>query len=181
MLRIYVFLLIFILLVSGRVMAQKRSGFELEAGLYAPTGDDESFPYYISGKYCYWFNSYLAYTIGGGGVYSRFDGSFDSPKNRNTVYYIENDKMISLYCMVGLKAVTPSYKHIGLIANLNFQFEPIPFNTVAIDKKTFSLGNTMPESKYISKFVFTRFNPCYNLQLGLFYDLKSENRITRFS
>ncbi len=139
-------------------MAQKSRGFEIEAGLNS-SDLEENISYYIGGKYAYWFNPFLAYTVGISGLHSQLNITFDSPTNNKIVYYID-DNIVNLYCVTGFKASAPTFKNIGLAADLNFQFEPIPFNTISVTEKTFKSDNDLfPAEKSKNKFVYTHFNP----------------------
>ncbi len=172
-------ILIIVIYFPNEVFSQKTNGFELEAGFNHSDLKDK-LSYYIGGKYSYWFNPNLAYILGASVLHSKLDDKFDSPTNNNVVYYID-DNIVNFYCTTGFKAASPTLKGVGLMADLDFRFEPIPYNSISIDKNTFDPSTLNPKSESKNKYVFTHFNPSYNLQLSLFYDLKKDNRITRFS
>ncbi len=161
----FVFALFFF---TNSVYAQTSDGFDLEGGVLSSKVDDK-ISLYLSGKYNYWFNPTVGVTIGGMFLHSNIDKRFESPKDKNKAYYID-DNIFNLNCITGLKLSSPTYKNLGIMADLNFLFEPIPFNSVSI--KVVNAGDE--ESK--NKFVFTRFNPSYQLQASLFYNIKKQNK-----
>jgi hypothetical protein len=165
MLRVKVILLFALLLtiVPDKLIAQWARGFEMEGGVRS-SDLVEPFSLYVSGKYARWFNPYAAYTIGGGFSYALLDESF---RLGNRAYYIRDNKIVNLYCTTGIKLSIPTVKNIGLMADADFQFEPIPFNSAIINASTYDWAKT--------KWVYTHFNPSYNVQLSLFYNLKSEH------
>jgi hypothetical protein len=113
-------------------------------------------------------------------LYSHIDERLDSPTNDKVVYYID-DNIINFYCITGLKIASPIVNNIGLMLDLNFHFEPIPFNSVSVEKKTFESNNSIVHEDRKNRLIYTYFNPSYNLQLSIFYDLKNENRKIRFA
>jgi hypothetical protein len=150
--------------------AQKFDGFDMEGGILSSKVDDKV-SLYLSTKYNYWFNPAIGLTIGGMFLHSGIDKRFESPNDKNTVYYID-DNIFNLNCVTGLKISFPAYKNIGVLADFNFLFEPVPFNSV-------SVKSINPETeKNRNKFIFTRFNPAYQLQASLFYNIKKEDEKT---
>lgn len=175
----FLFLTILFTALPERSAAQKATGFDIEAGLNS-SDLEHKISYYAGAKYSYWFNRYIAYSIGGSVLYSNLENTFDSPSNNRVVYYID-DKIINLNCVTGIKISTSTIKNIGLMTDFNFQFEPIPFNSVSLDKKTFENNSLVPAEKSKNKWVFTHFNPSYNIQVSLFYNLKNERRVTQLA
>jgi hypothetical protein len=159
---LFVFLLI---IIPNKLIAQRATGFEMEGGIRA--SDLEPVSLYSSGKYAWWFNPYVAYTAGGGFSYTNFKASFNLPEHP-TRYYID-DKIMNLFGVTGLKFATPVLGNIGLMTDADFQFSPIPFNFVSIE-------SSAPNSdfrNYRNRFVYTRFNPSYNIQISAFYNLRN--------
>lgn len=83
--------------------------------------------------------------------------------------------------IIGVKFSTPTYKGFGLMSDANFLFEPIPYNAISIDKRTFDTNSNLIEDKSKNKMVFTHFNPNFNIQVNLFYEVKKDSKKMRFA
>jgi hypothetical protein len=84
-------------------------------------------------QFRYWINTYFTFSIGGTVLYSTIDQWFDSPIDDRDLYDAEAS-IINLNCVTGLKLSSPTWKNIRATTDLDFQFEPIPFNLVSIEK-----------------------------------------------
>ncbi|MDD4516662.1 hypothetical protein [Massilibacteroides sp.] len=180
------FLFITVLVICGFVLSlspiysQSKKGFEIEGGLIN-SDLNESLSFNLGAKYNYWINSYVGYSIGGFFSHSRIDLMFDSPKEKNVSYNLNDNNIINLSGVLGLKLVTPTFKDFGLMSDFNFLFEPIPFNVASVDKRIYDLGGNRMEEKSKNKMVYTQFNPAFSIQLSLFYDYKQNGKKTRFA
>ena len=67
------------------------------------------------------------------------------------------------------------------MSDVNFLFEPIPYNAISIDKRTFDMNSNLTEDKSKNKMVFTHFNPNFNIQVNLFYEVKKDLKKMRFA
>ncbi|MEG0109037.1 MAG: hypothetical protein RR705_09340 [Lachnospiraceae bacterium] len=165
--------IVLLLLIVHSSFAQKARGFDLDASiLYSDLEEPISFG--VAGKYNVWLNPYFAVSLGGRLTYSRLQLGFDSPSDERVSYYIDDNNLLNLNGDLGVKSVTPTYKGIGLFADLSFLFDPIPVNVVSIDKR---VSYPMEEVKSKNKMVYTHFNPSYSLKLGVFYQLKTGGQI----
>jgi hypothetical protein len=132
--------------------------------------------YYVGGKYAYWLNPHFAYSFGGGMSFAPLNESFHTYKGSEEIYYSIDSKARNLYATLGIKLSTNTLKRIGLEADADFQFEPLPFNFATVEKSVFIGGSSVSDShRSITKLVFTYFNPCYNLQISVFYKPKKTN------
>ena len=77
--------------------------------------------------------------------------------------------------ITGLKLTSPTWKNLGLGVDLDFQFEPIPFNPISVEKLTYNLSGDYYTTKDVGKNVYSRFNPSYHLQFSLIYHIKQQN------
>lgn len=169
----------FVLSVSP-IYSQSKKGFEIEGGLIN-SDLNESLSFNLGAKYNYWINPFVGYSIGGFFNHSRIDLMFDSSKENNVNYAVDDNNIINLSGVFGLKFVTPTFKNLGLMSDFNFLFEPIPFNVASVDKRIFDLGGNRVEEKSKNKMVYTQFNPAFSIQLSLFYDYKQNGKKTRFA
>lgn len=162
------------------LFSQKSEGFDLDAGMFV-SDLTQSLSFNLSGKYNYWFNPYLGYSLGAMFNYSSIDLMFESPVDKYSSYYIDDKKNINLSGIIGVKFSTPTYKGFGLMSDVNFLFEPIPYNAISIDKRTFDTNSNLTEDKSKNKMVFTHFNPNFNIQVNLFYEVKKDSKKMRFA
>lgn len=98
----------------------------------------------------------------------------DSPIDKNVSYYIDDKNIVNLSGIVGIKLSSPSYKGFGIASDINFLFEPIPYNTISIDKKEFNSNSVLINNNSKNSFVFTKFNPSFSLEASIFYEIKGE-------
>jgi hypothetical protein len=174
---LFTIIILFSLTGVNKIYSQKSDGFELEGAILV-SDLEESLFFNIGGKYHYWINPFVGFSVGGSFIYSRLDMRFDSPRENNVRYYLD-DNIVNISGAVGLKLSTPTYKGFGLMSDFNFLFEPIPFNLVSVDKKYFDSRGNLSDDKNKSKIVFTNFNPAYAVQLSIFYEIKKEDKRMR--
>ncbi|NDV82446.1 hypothetical protein [Bacteroides sp. 51] len=154
---------------------------ELEMGGELMLSDlDYSVSLGLSMNYNYWINQYWGVTLGGMVSHSKIDMVFDSPKD-DKVFYSVDAPIFNLNGIVGLKFSSPVFKKVGIITDLKLMFDPIPFNYVDIHKRTFDTNYQYPEESGKNGLIFTRFNPSYTAELGLFYENRTIKRRGRIS
>jgi len=175
---LFTVIILFSLTGINKIYSQKSDGLEFEGGILV-SDLEESLSFNVGGKYNYWINSFVGFSVGGSFIYSRLDMRFDSPKENKVSYHLDENSMINASGVVGLKLSTPTYKGFGLMSDFNFLFAPIPFNVVSVDKKYFDLGSNLSRDKNKNKVVFTNFNPAYAIQLSMFYEIKREGKKMR--
>lgn len=169
-----------LLLLPQSLFSQKGKGFDIDAGMIV-SDLSQSLAFNVSGKYNYWFNPYLGYSLGAMFNYSSIDLMIESPADKYNSYYIDDKSIINLSAITGVKFSTPTYRGFGLMSDVNFLFEPIPYNAISIDKRTFDTNGNMIEDKNKNKMVFTHFNPSFNIQLSLFYEVKKGSKKMRYA
>jgi hypothetical protein len=168
MLRIKTILLLALLLTVApdTLFAQRARGIDLEGGIRSSLDLMMPASFYLSGKYAWWRNPHFAYTVGVGFSYvplNRFPLSF---VRRGVRYHIDNN-VVNLFAATGLRFVTPAFRNIGLMADADFVFEPIPFLFASISSYDFRYGHIGMSR---TSLVYTRFNPSYNIQISAFYN-----------
>lgn len=179
--KIYKILIFLIFCFSWcKLYPQKCDGFDIEGGMVI-SDLDESLSFSLGEKYNYWINSYIGFSAGSLLSYSQMDLRFDSPVENDVSYYLDDNNIINLSGLIGLKLSTPTFRGFGLMSDLNFLFEPIPYNSVSVDKKYFDTNTNLIQGKGKNKFVFTQFNPAFSFQLSAFYELKQGNHKMRFA
>jgi hypothetical protein len=149
------------------VYSQKIKEIEME-GYLLNSDLDKGISVGLGMKYNYWFSSYIGYTLGGKIDYTSIDLNFASPADEKTTYNLDS-QVFNLNAIAGIKIASPTFKNIGIMADLNFMFEPIPYNYVGIDKQIFDSQNNYPTEKSKSKVVYSKFNPSYSFEVSLFY------------
>lgn len=162
------------------LFSQKSKGFDLDGGMFV-SDLDQGLSFNLSGKYNYWFNPYFGYSVGAMFNHSSIDLMFESPVDKYSSYYIDDKNIINLSGIIGLKFSTPTYKGFGLMSDANFVFEPIPYNTISLDKRTFDTNSNLTDDKSKNKVVFTHFNPNFNIQISSFYEVKKDSKRMRFA
>jgi hypothetical protein len=176
--------LIIVILMAGcystPVYSQKSQGLEMEGNmLYMDVGDSFSFDFAM--KYAYWLNPYIGFSYGGTIGAAKFDKWIDSPTESN-VYYSLDGSVVHLNGILSLKLSSPVYKRIGATTDFNFLFEPIPFGLASIEKNRYDPNKLSSDTSTKYKAVYTRFNPSYSIQFGLFYEIEGKrNSKTRLS
>lgn len=158
--------------------SQKVNELEMEIGLLSNDLDDIAVDFSL--KYNRWFNPHVAIVYGGMISSAKIDFSFDSPQDEHISYDLDED-CFALNGILGLKLASPVYKKVGVMADVAFLFEPIPFNVISPDKQIYKPGEAYPDSKSKTKTVYTHFNPSYAVQLSLFYEMKHNKRRGRFA
>ena len=153
---------------STHSQAQTDREFELEGNMLS-TDIGEGVTFELAGKFIHWLNPYVGATIGLATNYSRIDETFNSPKD-GQIYYDLDDKVFNLNGSLGLRLSTPVYKKMGMATDFNFIFDPIPFDVVSIEKTIYEPNSYRYDEKDITKFVFSRFNPSYRIDLSLFFE-----------
>ena len=176
----FIFIIFFSLSFSQHLLSQKSTGFDFEGGMLV-SDLDESLSFNFAVKYNYWVNPYIGGSFGLIFNCSTIDRRFDSPAERMVSYYIDDKDIINLSGIVGLKLSTPTFKGFGIMSDANFLFDPIPYNSVSVDKKYFDANSYLEKNKIKSRTVFTHFNPSFSLQLSLFYEIKQDSRKMRFA
>jgi hypothetical protein len=116
--------------------SQKTDGFDFDGGIISSSLDD-LISFYGGFKYNYWFCPYVGFAVGVMVSHSKIDMIFPSPQDRSVSYDIEDDNIINLTGITEVKFSSPVYKGFGISSDFNFLFEPVPFNTVSIDKNIF--------------------------------------------
>lgn len=159
-------------LVSFSVFAQKEHGFGGDAGLLINDFDEVSS--YLSFKYNHTLKPYVALSVGLNFQHTQINKMFDSPFERNAVYDIDDD-IVNMNAIAGLKLTSPTFKNFGLGVDLDFQFEPIPYNPISVDKLTYDSSGDYYTKQDVGKNVYSRFNPSYHLQFSLIYHIKKQN------
>jgi len=152
--------------------AQKYRDFEMEGNILS-TNIGEGIAFGLAAKSIHWLNPYVGATIGLETYYSRIDEGFDSPKD-GQIHYRLDDKVFNLNGLLGLRLSTPAYKRIGMATDFNFIFDPIPFDVVSIEKTIYEPNSYRYDEKDKTKFVFSRFNPSYRIDLSLFYQKETK-------
>ncbi len=128
----------------------------------------------LSFKYNHALNPYLAVSVGLNFQHAEINKTFNSPFESSAVYNID-DNIVNMNAIAGLKLNSPTWKDFGLGADLDFQFEPIPFSPISVDKLTYDLSGDYYTKKDVGKNVYSRFNPSYHLQFSLIYHIKQQN------
>lgn len=146
------FLFLLFLLQSHATFSQKSDALELEGGLSGMKG---GVSYYFGGKYVSNLNSYIGFSFGGMMNYAHIEKTING--------HLYDGNSTALIGLIGTKFSTPVYRHIGITADLNFMFEPIPFSI-------FTLGQNDDEDE--TKSVYNGFNPGIGAQAGAFYQKK---------
>lgn len=171
---IFKIIVLLILINTNSINAQQSDGFEVDVSIQSSDIEDGA-TYSFAGKYHYWINPYVGFSIGGMVVHSKIDLLFKSP-NENKVYYnIDDNTIVNLNGLFGLKLSTPIMGKFGVTSDLNFVFEPIPFNAFSIDKKYYDTHGNLIDRKNKNRMIFTHFNPSYLLQVSVFYEISREN------
>jgi hypothetical protein len=166
-------LLVLLSCYPDTVFPQKSRGPEIEGSMLS-NHLDPGITFNLAMKYNYWINPVLGFSFGAQFSYSEIDKNFDSPNDSRTVYYIDED-IYELNGIIGLKIAIPVYKNFGIMGDANFLFAPIPFYLVSVERDVFNAANVYPKERIKNKIVFTHFNPAYLLQLGVFYDFKTDD------
>lgn len=162
------------LITANNIHAQKSDGFEIDASIQSSDIEDRA-SYSFAGKYNYWLNSYVGFSVGGMVLHSKIDLMFKSPKGDKVYYNIDDNSIINFNGVLGLKLSTPTIGGFGIMSDFNFVFEPVPFNAFSIDKKYYDTNGNLTDRKSKNRMIFTHFNPSYLLQLSVFYEIKKEN------
>ena len=169
-----IILFAFLLTIApGKLFAQRTTELELEGGIRV-SDLVEPASFYLSLKTVRWLNPYFAYTIGGGLSFVRINTGFRLPHNTEIRYHID-DRVFDFLAITGLRLATPAFRNIGLMADVNFMIEPIPLGFVSVSRTDFSNPPGPPARSYHSRFVYTRFNSGYNIQLSAFHNFNSED------
>lgn len=170
-----IFLSLFLFsLCSMRGYAQRFSEFELQGNMFCTDIDDGTeFAFGIAGKRSFWLNPYVGMAVGAMMNYSKIDRGFQSPTD-SKVYYRLDEPIVNLNGIVGLKLSTPTYKKVGMMADFNFMFAPIPFYPVGIEKEISAHpGDAFPKEKSKTRIAYTKFSPSYSVEFSLFYENKA--------
>lgn len=148
---------------------------ELEVtGFYSPTNFTPTDVWGFNIKYNYWLYQYLGFTCGFDYNHSSIDKSFKDPKQSQYSYSI--DKSIDNFsAILGIKLATPTFKNFGLIGDLLFTFEPIPYNVISFSKYMKTENHQIYSSEKSGGFSYTKFNPSYRGELSLFYQFNDED------
>lgn len=172
--RCVAFISFLLFVMATTVSAQKMRGFDIDGSImYSDLDEPVSFG--LGGKYNIWMNPYFAFSLGGRLIYSKIDSYFDSPKENQAAYYIDDKHLLNLNAEVGIKLATPTFKGVGVFSDLSFLFDPIPYNAISIEKRI--VMPTSEETKSRNKMVYTHFNPNVSLKMGLFYKLNTGGQI----
>lgn len=161
------------------VFSQKVQEIEM-GGVMMSSNLDTGISLGLSMNYNYWVNPHVGFTIGGIMSHAKMDMGFDSPNDDKVSYYADT-QIMNLNGVLGVKFSSPVFKRVGVMADLKFMFEPIPFNYIDIDKKTVDPTYEYPKEKSKNGFAFTHFNPSYAAELSLFHESKSMKRRGRIS
>ena len=171
--------LLFFCSFPTHTQAQTDREFELEGNTMS-THVGEGITFGLAGKFIHWLNPYVGATIGVATNYSRIDEGFYSPKD-SQIYYDLEDKVFNLNGSLGLRLSTPVYKRIGMSTDFNFVFDPIPFDVVSIERRTYEPNSYGHDEKDKTQFVFSRFNPSYRIDLSFFYEKETKVGRARLS
>ena len=163
--------LLLLSLISLSVFAQKEHGFGGDAGLLINDFDEISS--YLSFKYNHGLNPYVAISVGLNFQHAEINKVLDSPFESSVVYDID-DNIVNMNAIAGLKLTSPTWKDFGLGVDLDFQFEPIPYSPISVNKLTYNLSGNNYTKKDVGKNVYSRFNPSYHLQFSLIYHIKKQ-------
>lgn len=164
--------LLLLSLVSFSMFAQNDHGFGGDAGLLINDYDEISS--YLSFKYNHALHPYVALSVGLNFQHAKINKMFDSPFESNVVYDID-DNIVNMNAIAGLKLASPTWKDFGLGVDLDFQFEPIPYSPISVDKLTYDPSSDYYTKQDVGKNVYSRFNPSYHLQFSLIYHIKQQN------
>jgi hypothetical protein len=176
---------LFLLFTSQLKASEKEieADIEAEAGILSSELLNEGFPYYLSGSFICWFHPYAGISAGINFVKAKIDESFASPLETNVKYVIESD-IQKVNATLGIKLLTPTFKNLGLMADLKFSFAPVPLGLVSVDKyftPPTNVDMTKPGyylvtshfMEHKTKIVYTHFNPAFILKGGIFFNYKN--------
>ena len=145
------FLLLSILIMhSHSAFSQRTDALETEGGI---GGMKAGLAYYLGGKYTSNMNPYIGLSFGAKLNYAYVSEDIGG-------HYF-NGKTSALIGTLGAKFSTPCFKYFGLTGDLDFMFEPIPWNVF-----TLRSGDEDHETGSI----YNGFNPGISAQLGFFYE-----------
>lgn len=126
---------------------------------------------YLTCEYNWQISKVLTLSTGGRFAYTRIDESWTVGQN----VYSFDENIFKINSVSSVKLNVPLYKSFGIESSAQFLFEPIPLGIATLDN--YSNNKTDSETKYI----FTKFNPGYLLNIGIYNDFLHNNKKARFS
>ncbi|NDW12162.1 hypothetical protein D0T50_04560 [Bacteroides sp. 214] len=142
-------------------------------------GNKDEVGFHYAVNYNWMLNKYIGTSVGAMIYHYKVDGIGWQASNQNIYYSLDDENYKHINITSSLFFLLPLSKTIGLYNHNSFFFEPVPLESVSLDKTTY--GAEGEQTKTVSKLQYSRFSPGVFSEIGLYCNLnKKENRLKLF-